>query len=81
MQFWKMAVAELLKYLIDFWKLLEMSLINCKVELKLKWEKHSVSSANPNDNGNDNANANDTVFPIKDTKLCVPVVSLSVRHY
>ena len=25
------------KYLSDFWRLLDMSLINCKVELKLKF--------------------------------------------
>ena len=28
-----------LKYLSNFWRWLEMSLINCKVELSLKWIK------------------------------------------
>ena len=30
-----------------------MALINCKVELKLKWTKHCVLSAGGNDNDND----------------------------
>ena len=33
-------------------------------------------SVNGNDNVNDNANANNIIFPIKDTKLYVPVVTL-----
>ena len=31
-----------LKYLSNFWRSLEMSLINCKVELKLKLTKYCV---------------------------------------
>ena len=35
-----------LKYLSNFWRSLEMSLINCKVELSLTWnEKCILSSA------------------------------------
>ena len=33
------AIAVLLKYLSIFWRSLEMPLIKCKVELKLKWIK------------------------------------------
>ena len=29
-----------LKYLSNFWRSLEMVLINCKVELKLKWTNY-----------------------------------------
>ena len=44
-----------------------MPLINCKVELKLKWTKYCVLSAAGADvNGNDNDNI---IFTIKDTKL------------
>ena len=70
-------IAVPLKYLSNFWRSLEMSLINCKVELKLKWSKYCVLSAA----GNDNANGNDDniIFTIKDTKLYVPVVTLSAR--
>ena len=31
-------IAVPLKYLRKFWRSLEMSLINCKVDLKLKWK-------------------------------------------
>ena len=36
-------------------------------------------SAGANDNNNDNKNTNNVVFNIKDTKLYVPVVTLSAR--
>ena len=57
-----------------------MPLINCKAELKLKWRKYCVLSEAGNDNNiNENANADNIIFTIKDTKLYVPVVTLSVR--
>ena len=56
-----------------------MLLINCKVELKLKWKKYCVLSAAGNDNGNGNDNDNNIIFTIKDTKLYIPVVTLSAR--
>ena len=34
------AIAVPLKYSCNFWRSLKMSLINCKIELKLKWRKH-----------------------------------------
>ena len=42
-----------------------MPLINCKVELKLKWTKYCVLSAKGNDNDNDNAN--NIFFALTDT--------------
>ena len=33
-------IAVPLKYLTNFWRLLEMPLINCKIELSLKWDKN-----------------------------------------
>ena len=39
-------IAVPLKYLRDFWRSLEMPLINSKVELNLKWTNHYVLSAN-----------------------------------
>ena len=54
-----------------------MWLNNCRTELKLKWTKYCILSVNGNDNVNDNANANNIIFPIRDTKLYVPVVTLS----
>ena len=56
-----------LKYLRNFFRSLEMPLINCKIKLKLTWKKECVLSTN----------AGNAVFIINDTKLYVPVVTLS----
>ena len=56
-----------LKYLSNFFRSLEMPLINCKVKLNLTWKKECVLS---NQAGN-------AAFIINDTKLYVPVVTLS----
>ena len=62
-----------LKYLSNFWRTLEMPLINCEVNLILKWSSTCVIvSSNV-------ANQNAT-FTITDTKLCVPVVTLSTQE-
>ena len=68
-------IAVPLKYLGNFWKSLEMPLINCKVELKLKWTKYFVLSATGANNANDKSNK--IIFTIKDTKIYVLVVTLS----
>ena len=51
-------IAVPLKYLRNFWRSLERPLINCKVELKLRWTKHCVwpvaGTDNPNGNNDDN---------------------------
>ena len=57
-----------------------MSLINCKIELKLKWTKYFVLYVGGNENDiNNNNNAINIIFTIKYTKLYVPVVTLSAR--
>ena len=53
-----------------------MPLINCKIELKQT--KYCVLSAAGADNVN--ANSNNINFAKKNTKLFVPVVSLSARN-
>ena len=50
------AIAVPLKYLSNFWRSLEMPLINCKAELKLKWTKFCVLSAGRADNADANYN-------------------------
>ena len=45
-----------------------MSLINCKIELKLNWTKCCAMSAAGADNVN--ANSNNIILIMKDTKLC-----------
>ena len=72
-------VAVSLKYLSNFWRLLEMLPITRKVELKLKWTKYCILSAVATDNVNGNDNANNIGFTIKVTNLYVPVVTLSAR--
>ena len=61
-----------LKYLSNFWGTLEMLLINCEINLILTWSPNCIIvSANI-------ANQNEK-FSITDTKLCVPVVTLSTQ--
>ena len=63
-----------LKYLSNLFRSLEMPLINCKTKLNLTWKKECVLSTLNDDNANPENNA---VFIINDTKLYVPVVTLS----
>ena len=56
-----------LKYLSNFFRSLEMHLINCKIKLNLTWKKECVLSTD----------AGYAVFIINDTKMYVPVVTLS----
>ena len=59
-----------LKYLSNFWRTLEMPLINCKVNLILTWSSTCVIT---------DSNGAGT-FAITDTKLYVPVVTLSTQE-
>ena len=54
-----------------------MPLINCKIELRLKWIKNCVLSAAGADNNH--ANSNNIIFTIKDTKFCLTFVILLAR--
>ena len=63
----------------SFWRSLEVPLINCKVELKLKWMRRCVLAAGSVDNTN--ADRNIFIFTIKNTKLYVPVVTLSASVF
>ena len=56
-----------LKYLSNFFRSLEMPLINCKIKLNLTWKKECVLSTD----------AGAAVCIINDTKLYIPVVNLS----
>ena len=56
-----------LKHLSNFFRSLEMPLINRKIKLNLTWKKECVLSTS----------AGEAVFIINDTKLYVPVVTLS----
>ena len=58
-----------LKYLSNFWRSLEIPLINCKVDLSLTWIENCVLS---------NV-AGASTFKIPHAKLYVPVVTLSTK--
>ena len=58
-----------LKYLSNFWRTLEMPLINCEVNLILTWSKDCVIT---NSEG-------EAKFAITDKKLYVPVITLSTQ--
>ena len=62
-----------LKYLSNFWRTLEMPLIKCEVNLILTWSSNCVliATAVPNQA---------ETFAITDTKLYVPVVTLSTQE-
>ena len=58
-----------LQYLRNFWRSLEMPLINCKIHLELNWiEECNLSSA-----------GNSGKFETTDVKLHVPIVTLSTK--
>ena len=59
-----------LKYLSNFWRTLEIPFINCEVILVLTWSRYCVIT---NSTGAGN-------FPVIETKLYVPVVTLSTQH-
>ena len=62
-----------LKYVSNFFRSLEMLLVNCKIDLELTWHKDCMTSSA-------NAAANQVVsFMITDTKLYVPIVTLSTK--
>ena len=62
-------IAVPLKYLSNFWRSLEMPLINCKIHLELNWSKDCVMSI-----------IAATTFKITNTKLHLPIVTLSRKN-
>ena len=62
-----------LKYLSNFWRTLEMPLINCEVNHILTWSSRCVLIATA-------VQSQAATFEITDTKLYVPVVTLSTQE-
>ena len=77
-----------LKHLSNFWRHLDISLINCEVELILTWFKNCLLKDKSTREGNYGANLvvyeidnpKDATFKITDIKLFVPVVTLSKEN-
>ena len=62
-----------LKYLSNFWRSLDLSLINCELELDLSWKKDSVLIEHNNITG--------VYFKMTSTKLYVPVVPVCPFYF
>ena len=73
-----------LKHLSNFWRSLNIPLINCEVELILTWSKNCVlgdMTVSAAQDGNPAVVApSGATFKITDTKLYVPVVTLSKEN-
>ena len=83
-------VVVLLKYLSNFWRTLDLPLINCEIELSLSWSRYcvmseisTVSRAVPNTDPvryEVATTINSATFQINNAKLYVPVVTLSINN-
>ena len=62
-----------LNYLEKFWRSLEVSLINCEINIILAWSEKCVLASNTAAN-------QATTLAITDAKLYVPVVTLSTQE-
>ena len=77
-----------LKHLSNFWRSLNIPLVNCEVELILTWFKNCVliekSTREANYDADPNVyeinNPENAIFEIEDTKLFVPVVTISKEN-
>ena len=77
-----------LKHLSNFWRSLNIPLINCEIELILTWFKNCVLIDKLTSEANYNVdpdvyeidNPENTIFQITNTKLHVPVVTLSKEN-
>ena len=63
-----------LKYISNFFRSFEMTLINCKIHLELEWDPNCLLCSD------DAAAGNNLTFQITDTKLYVPIVILSTNY-
>ena len=68
-----------LKYLSNFFRSLELPLINCKIHLELNWNNNCVMYGADTYAGGDNTNDREATFKITIAQLYVPIVTLSTR--
>ena len=75
----RVKIAVPLNYLSNFWRSLEMPLINCKVELSLRWIETCVLTSAAVEADANNTGADSATFKITYGKLYVPIVTLSAE--
>ena len=76
-----------MKHLTNFWKTLDILLVNCEISLPLTWSRNCVLTDERTQDASPNANPSVlgnrvpevVIFEIKDPKLYVPVVTLSTE--
>ena len=71
-----------LKHLSNFWRTPDIALINCEVSLTLNWSREYVITSMERiiiTNTRWDTSATNATFKITDTKLYVPVVTLSTE--
>ena len=76
-----------LKHLSNFWRTLDMPLISCEVSVILTWSKNCVITDEATQDADPNVNppvpeikvSAGAILEITDTKLNVPVVTLSTQ--
>ena len=68
-----------LKYLSNFFRSLEIPLINCKIHLELNWNNNCVMYGADTYVVVNNVNNRETTFKITSTKFYVPIVTLSTK--
>ena len=68
-----------LKYLSNFFRSVEMLLINFKIHLELNWNNNYVMYGAGTYAGDDNVNNTEATFKITSAKLYVPIVTLSTK--
>ena len=79
----KVEIAVPLKYLSSFWRTLDMPLINREIELVLTWSKICVITSIERraiKNTRRDISPTSATFQITDTKLYVPVITLSTEN-
>ena len=77
-----------IKHLSNFWRTLDMPLINCEINLILTWSENCVLTSKATRDANPDVNLavaainnpTNATFKITDTKLYVPVVTLSTEN-
>ena len=77
-----------LKHLRNFWRTLDIPLINCEVSLTLSWSENCLLTSKATTDGDPDANPavdeinnqTNATFKITDCKLYVPVVTLSAEN-